>query len=81
MTDTDQTLTFDESLELSVSYLTRIESNFEREQQNVEKLMLFIKTSGGVSKDVVSQVVDDVKDSLTGDRRFSGSGKRQIEKL
>ena len=61
--------------------LARIEGNFEGEQKDVEKFVLFVQPSSGVADDVKSEVIDDVENSLAGDRGLGGAGQGQIEKL
>lgn len=50
--------------------LSLLQINFQREQQSEEELMLFVQTTRRVTEHFKCQVLNDVLDSLGGNRRF-----------
>ena len=70
-------VTFDERLELLVSYFAALHVYLQRQQQRECVLIAFVQTAYRVLENFKCHVFNDVQNTLLGDGRFGRSEKRR----
>ena len=74
-------MTFDEALKLFQADGLRFDLDLQRHEDREEEFVDLVETADGVGEGQKGQIVDDVLDSLDGERRSVGMRDGDIEEL